>query len=742
MANKATIYAEILKFDEQADGTILAYGKATDASLDSDEQICDPVWLERAMPEWFKYGNIREQHSSIAAGVATEYELKDGGHFITAHIVDPTSAKKVKSGVLKGFSIGIRRPRVVKDNKALGGRIVDGEIVEVSIVDRPANPSCTLVVAKAVGGVVTQVEEYSEKNSPDQARDDHGRFSSDGGGSSNSGDSGGSVQAANQAEVITTGLQEELDAVLEHGESRYTQGQWEAVTSAKEYVDEAMSSLEVALDPENFDTTMGIDAALAAMYEAESQIGTVARSHGDTERWADLLSYARDAISVLEPHSEVAQLKSNRAGLIKGSPDQPRDERGRFASGDGGSFTAGDRVQVTDTTYGTRQGTVTGSSGNGHSIQFDDGRVGWHNADAITPAKEPTADAKIAVDMANQIIGDTRSAVDDMRSEGLPPRESSVLERVSDNINDADNQIRLGRQDLAASALLDAVRDISRLQDSSRISSSRREGYGEVQANLQSAANNLNIARGKTITTAVNKYAATDINKFDQGAFDTARRALATLIQVEAGEMAEGHDETYSLTQLLGAVHALMCWYEGEEAEGETTEMPEGLEMSDEPTVAKADDVEDGMCKDCGKSKEDCKCAMKADMPCEGCGMSETKCKCAEGGYRATEKSADAELRDTIIEIVKSLLPTTVGEDTTKATESERIEALEAELATVKSLAAPTGPRRFGAVSSISKAEVKKTKAQQLRVKADQTSDKALADGYRQLARDLESSDS
>lgn len=165
-ANKEVVtsatFVEIFKTDKQADGTLLVYGKATDDGIDSDQQICDPEWLKSAMPEWFRWGNIREQHSSIAAGVATEYEAKEDGHYITAHVVDGNSVKKVESGVLKGFSIGIRAPRVVKDNKAIGGRIVDGQIVEVSLVDRPANPNCTLSLAKAINGELTQTEELVE----------------------------------------------------------------------------------------------------------------------------------------------------------------------------------------------------------------------------------------------------------------------------------------------------------------------------------------------------------------------------------------------------------------------------------------------------------------------------------------------------------------------------------------------------------------------------------------------------
>jgi hypothetical protein len=161
-AATAATFVEIFKTDKQPDGTLMVYGKATDDGLDSDQQVCDPTWLKSAMPEWFKWGNIREQHSSIAAGVATEYEAKEDGHYITAHVVDSNSVKKVESGVLKGFSIGIRAPRVVKDNKAIGGRIVDGQIVEVSLVDRPANPSCTLSLAKAINGEITQLEELME----------------------------------------------------------------------------------------------------------------------------------------------------------------------------------------------------------------------------------------------------------------------------------------------------------------------------------------------------------------------------------------------------------------------------------------------------------------------------------------------------------------------------------------------------------------------------------------------------
>lgn len=171
MTDLTTAFFGIEKADRNADGTLVVYGKATDDSIDIDQQICDADWLDRAMPAWFKSGgNIREQHSNIAAGVAKEYEAKGSEHYITALVVDPVSVKKVETGVLKGFSIGIKNPRLTRDNKAANGRIIDGQIVEVSLVDRPANPNCQLVLAKSAAGESTlvQAEDLIEKKEDEQ----------------------------------------------------------------------------------------------------------------------------------------------------------------------------------------------------------------------------------------------------------------------------------------------------------------------------------------------------------------------------------------------------------------------------------------------------------------------------------------------------------------------------------------------------------------------------------------------
>ena len=154
----------ITKSVVQEDGTLMVYGLATDSSLDHDKQIADPTWLATAMPKWFKdSGNIREQHSNIAAGVAKGLENDGDKWFVTAHVVDPVSVKKVEAGVLKEFSIGIRNARVVKDATAKGGRIVDGLIAELSLVDRGANMNAKFVIAKAMNGSTELTEVGAEE---------------------------------------------------------------------------------------------------------------------------------------------------------------------------------------------------------------------------------------------------------------------------------------------------------------------------------------------------------------------------------------------------------------------------------------------------------------------------------------------------------------------------------------------------------------------------------------------------
>jgi hypothetical protein len=158
-------FVPITKQEKTDDGTLIVAGPATDSSLDRDYQIADPAWLDKAMPQWFTDGGgVREQHDAKkAVGVAVTYQKRDDGqHWIEAEIVDPITIKKIEKNVLRGFSFGAKGARVTTDKAAAGGRIVDGTIYEVSVVDRPANPQCMFTIAKADGGGDLQLVEEPE----------------------------------------------------------------------------------------------------------------------------------------------------------------------------------------------------------------------------------------------------------------------------------------------------------------------------------------------------------------------------------------------------------------------------------------------------------------------------------------------------------------------------------------------------------------------------------------------------
>jgi hypothetical protein len=152
----AYAWAPITKSEEQDDGTFMVYGPAASSHLDRDRQRLNEQWLDQAMPAWFEQGaNIREQHDAkraVGVGVGLVKGDGDSGHMLASHVVDPVACLKVKHGVLKGYSVGIKSPKVkLGKADAPGGEVVGGDIVEVSLVDRPCNPTTLFEIAKTDG---------------------------------------------------------------------------------------------------------------------------------------------------------------------------------------------------------------------------------------------------------------------------------------------------------------------------------------------------------------------------------------------------------------------------------------------------------------------------------------------------------------------------------------------------------------------------------------------------------------
>ena len=146
----------IFKWEEDADGDLIVKGIATDGTLDSDSQIVDSEWSAKALQTWISTGgNLRQSHDPhrpVGKGLKVECNKDNSGkHYVTSLVVDPLAQKLVKKGVLTAYSVGISRPVIKHDptGRARGGIIVDGELAELSLVDRPSNKSSYLELAKS-----------------------------------------------------------------------------------------------------------------------------------------------------------------------------------------------------------------------------------------------------------------------------------------------------------------------------------------------------------------------------------------------------------------------------------------------------------------------------------------------------------------------------------------------------------------------------------------------------------------
>lgn len=195
---------------------------------------------------------------------------------------------------------------------------------------------------------------------------------------------------------------------------------------------------------------------------------------------------------------------------------------------------------------------------------------------------------------------------------------------------------------------------LTRISSSFRSRSQRLNAYAdsvekgkttdaELRKALQSALHLLSLTKSEETsmkdTVELPVEAIGNLLKFDKTQYEAAREALANLIQIEAGEMREGHNEIQSIGHLLEAVMHLHAWYEGEEAEGEVVEEETIIERAagsdKEMKPAKDESKPDFLkrCKEAGLDDETAKSYwdkyMAADMDAE---KSADISKCLECG--------------------------------------------------------------------------------------------------------------
>ena len=139
------------------------------ATLDNIDQTGDVVLAEASLKAFENFrGNLREMHQSVAVGKVvsfrpeTYYDQKSqtfyNGVYVTSYISKGAQDtwEKVLDGTLSGFSIGGKINDSDNEiNKATGEQvrfIKDYDLIELSIVDSPANELCNIFSIEKVGG--------------------------------------------------------------------------------------------------------------------------------------------------------------------------------------------------------------------------------------------------------------------------------------------------------------------------------------------------------------------------------------------------------------------------------------------------------------------------------------------------------------------------------------------------------------------------------------------------------------
>lgn len=170
-----SLRAQIMKFEDQPDGSLIVTGRMMTQDLDKQNEITDYEGAKIAAQKW--EGNIREMHQLKAVGRAIDVMPNDAEKaiYIRGRISAGASdtITKIKDGTLRDFSIGgsvnpngrvavrvspdFARSHNVPAEK-IGKAITmlkDWDMAELSVVDSGANPHARIEIVKTIGGVPT-----------------------------------------------------------------------------------------------------------------------------------------------------------------------------------------------------------------------------------------------------------------------------------------------------------------------------------------------------------------------------------------------------------------------------------------------------------------------------------------------------------------------------------------------------------------------------------------------------------
>lgn len=304
----AKLYAEIAKMEAQDDGTVKVWGYASSEAVDSDGEIIAAEAMKAAIPDYMKFGAVREMHGSNAAGTAIEINVEDDGRtFFGAHIVDPVAVTKVKTGVYKGFSIG---GSVTARDELNKSQITGLKLTEISLVDRPANPDAVFTCYKADKTKADEEAEKAEDDKPsDKSAEDKDEKPKDGDkepeaedkdGKDDKGDKEDDEDETEKSESVNLSESEIaiLKAVLAKAEKQ------EAATKADEPVDESVRKSDKSDDLAKAEMADELAKAQDALKKSNDALAKAQAEIESLKKQAALPKGSTKAISKAEDNGE------------------------------------------------------------------------------------------------------------------------------------------------------------------------------------------------------------------------------------------------------------------------------------------------------------------------------------------------------------------------------------------------------------------------------------------------------
>lgn len=144
------------------DGSLFIYeitGYASTIDVDRMNEIVEPTAFNSSIATYMKFPVIHTNHdmwmSGTPIGKTFEYLLDEKGLLVTAKLVNTAKGREVatlvEAGIMRAFSIGFNVKEMTFGDRVTPNKILDLELIEISVVSSPANTEAVIEQAEAKG---------------------------------------------------------------------------------------------------------------------------------------------------------------------------------------------------------------------------------------------------------------------------------------------------------------------------------------------------------------------------------------------------------------------------------------------------------------------------------------------------------------------------------------------------------------------------------------------------------------